>query len=49
MTHEQITLHISSAREAVARMLKSFAENGLVELKRGAVTLLNAKTLNALR
>ena len=33
MTHEQIAQHISSAREAVARMLKSFSEDGLVELK----------------
>ncbi len=49
MTHEQIALHISSAREAVARMLKSFAEDGLVELKRGAVTLLNIEALNSLR
>ena len=39
MTHEQIAQHISSAREAVARMLKSFSEDGLVELKRGAITL----------
>lgn len=49
MTHEQIAVHISSAREAVARMLKSFAEDGFVELKRGAVTLLNSEALNALR
>ncbi len=49
MTHEQIALHISSAREAVARMLKSFAEDGLVALRRGSVTLLNSLALNALR
>ena len=40
MTHEQIAQHISSAREAVARMLKSFSEDGLVELKRGAIIIL---------
>ena len=28
MTHEQIAQHISSAREAVARMFKHFAEDG---------------------
>ena len=39
MTHEQLAQHISSAREAVARMLKQFSEDGLVELKRGTVTL----------
>ena len=46
MTHEQIARHISSAREAVARMLKSFSEAGLVELKRGAITL---RDINGLR
>ena len=49
MTHEQIALHISSAREAVARMLRSFSEDGLVELKRGSVTLLDTEALNGLR
>ena len=39
MTHEQLAQHISSAREAVARMLKTFSEEGLVELKRGVITL----------
>ena len=39
MTHEQPAQHISSAREAVARMLKTFSEEGLVELKRGVITL----------
>ena len=49
MTHEQIAQHISSAREAVARMLKSFSEDGLVSLKRGAITLLDRSALNDLR
>ena len=39
MTHEQLAQHISSAREAVARMLKQFSKDGRVELKRGTVTL----------
>ena len=39
MTHEQIAQHISSAREAVARMLKSFSEDGLVALRRGEIVL----------
>ena len=43
MTHEQIAQQISSAREAVARMLKQFSEDGLVELKRGAIRLLDQK------
>ena len=48
-THEQIARHISSAREAVARMLKSFSEDGLVELKRGAITLRDTEGLNHLK
>ena len=49
MTHEQIAQHISSAREAVARMLKSFSEDGLVALKRGAITLLDVDELKKLQ
>ncbi|MEI3062150.1 MAG: helix-turn-helix domain-containing protein [Oscillospiraceae bacterium] len=50
MTHEQIAQHISSAREAVARMLKSFSEDSVVELKRGAITLRDKnKTMNRLK
>ena len=49
MTHEQIAQHISSAREAVARMLKNFSEDGLVELRRGAITLRNADGLHRLK
>ena len=46
--YEQIAQHISSAREAVARMLKSFSEDGLVELRRGAITLRDKSRLNRL-
>jgi len=46
---ERIVQHISSAREAVARMLKSFSEDGLVELKRGAITLRDTDGLNHLK
>ena len=49
MTHEQIAQHISSAREAVARMLKNFSEDGLVELKRGAITMRDTDRLNHLK
>ena len=49
MTHEQIAQHISSAREAVARMLKGFSEDGLVELRRGVITLRNADGLHHLK
>ena len=49
MPRERIAQHISSAREAVARMLKSFSEDGLVELRRGAITLRNADGLHRLK
>lgn len=39
MTHEQIAQHISSAREAVARMLKQMSDDGLVELRRGIILI----------
>ncbi len=48
MTHEQIAQHISSAREAVARMFKHFSEEGLVDIKRGAITLLDVDGLKDL-
>ncbi len=48
MTHEQIAQQISSAREAVARMFKHFAEDGLVDIKRGAITLLDIDGLRNL-
>ena len=48
MPHERIVHHISSAWEAVARILKRFSEDGLVELKRGAITLRDKNSLNRL-
>ncbi len=45
MTHEQIAEHTNSAREVVARALKKLSNEGLVEYKRGCVTL---KDLDAL-
>lgn len=48
MTHEEIARHLGSAREVVSRMLKYFADDGLVQLSRGHVTLLDPKRLRAL-
>ena len=39
MTHEQIAQNTSSAREVVARMLKRFSADGLVEMRRGEILL----------
>ncbi|MBE6594880.1 MAG: Crp/Fnr family transcriptional regulator [Ruminococcaceae bacterium] len=49
LTHEQIAKYLGSAREAVARMMKRFATAGLVEMRRGAVHVLDAEGLIAFR
>lgn len=45
LTHEQIAKYIGSAREVVSRMLKYFATEGIVELSRGGVKLIDKKRL----
>ncbi|MFV0344296.1 MAG: Crp/Fnr family transcriptional regulator [Anaerocolumna sp.] len=44
-THEQIAKYIGSAREVVSRMLKYFSTEGMVELYRGGVRLVDKKRL----
>ena len=48
MTQEEIAVQISSAREVVTRMLKRFAADGLIELKRGAVIVKDCTALKNL-
>ena len=48
MTHEQIAARISSAREVVARMLKRFSAEGLVESERGMIRLTDIEGLRSL-
>ena len=48
LTHDEMARHIGSAREAVSRMLKSFAESGLVALSRGHIEILNKAALHDL-
>ncbi len=48
MTHEQIARHLGTAREVVSRVLKHMAEDGLVELSRGGITITDKKALLAL-
>lgn len=45
LTHEQIAKYIGSAREVVSRMLKYFASEGIVELSRGGVKIIDKKKL----
>lgn len=48
LTHEQIAKYIGSAREVVSRMLKYFAQEGIVELSRGGVKVIDKKKLKKL-
>ena len=49
MTHEQIAQRVNSAREVVARMLKRFASDGLVQLKRGAIVICDTEALRKIK
>ena len=44
-THEELARDLGSAREVVTRMLRRFAEEGLVELSRGTVAVKDLKGL----
>lgn len=48
LTHEQIAKYMGSAREVVSRMLKYFANEGIVELSRGGVKLIDKGKLYSL-
>ena len=45
MTHEQIARHLGSAREVITRMLKHFASDGLLEVSRKGIKILDKKKL----
>ena len=48
LTHEKIAAHLGTAREVVTRMLKYFQTEGMVQLRRGTVELLDRKKLEVL-
>lgn len=48
LTHGQIARYMGSAREVVSRMLKYFASEGIVEVLRGGVKILDKKRLRKL-
>ena len=48
LTHEQIAKYMASAREVVTRMLKYFANEGIVEVSRKGVKIIDKKRLRAL-
>ncbi len=48
LTHEQIAKYMGSAREVVSRMLKYFANEGLVDVSRKGITLIDKSRLRKL-
>lgn len=48
LTHEQIAKYIGSAREVVSRMLKYFANEGIVENSRKGIKIIDKKRLRKL-
>ena len=49
LTHEQIAKYMGTAREVVSRMLKYFAQDGIVSVSRGeGIKILDKKRLRAL-
>lgn len=49
ITHEAIANHLGTHREVVTRMLRYLQNEGMVQLSRGAVTLIDPKELAHLR
>ena len=48
LTHEQVARYMGSAREVVSRMLKYFANEGIVEVSRGGIRISDKKRLHEL-
>ena len=48
LTHEQIAKYMGSAREVVSRLLKYFANEGIVEVSRKGVKIIDKKRLRRL-
>ncbi len=48
LTHEQVARDVGSAREVVSRMLKYFTSEGIVELSRGGIKIIDKKKLRKL-
>ena len=48
-THQQIATELGTAREVVSRQLKEFEQQGLLQLQRGSIQLLDSGGLAALK
>ena len=49
ITHEKIANHLGTAREVVTRMLKHFQTEGMVNLRRGEVEIIDLNKLEGLQ
>ena len=47
-THQQIAEDLASSREVISRLLKKFERNGLIQLGRGTIQLINKEALEKL-
>lgn len=45
ITHEEIAKYLGTAREVVSRKLKEFKNQGIIEIGRGSVTIIDTKKL----
>ena len=48
ITHDELARNIGSAREVVTKVLRYFSEEGIVQLKRGRLEVLDREKLRAL-
>lgn len=48
MTHEQIARHLGTAREVVTRLLRRFAEDGLIQVTRKGIHITDRKALQSI-
>lgn len=48
MTHEQIARHLGTAREVVTRMLKHLASDGVLEVTRKGINIIDKKKLRSI-
>lgn len=46
LSHEQIALHLGTAREVISRLLHQFADEGLIKLERRRISLLKTEELH---
>ena len=48
LTHEQIARHLGTAREVVSRLLKHFASDGILEVSRKGIVIIDTKKLRSI-